>query len=112
MAQLVHQPQPTYKDNHFDFIEHTWHHTVNQQPTYIIEAIMAKGKSRRTNNIEITMTKDQVVEDIKVAFDKNNRNWNFGRICIIIIVTSVVGFVASGVIGSLKWIIEYSLDII
>ena len=52
------------------------------------------------------MTKDQVVEDIKVAFDKNNRNWNFGRICIIIIVTSVVGFVASGVIGSLKWIID------
>ena len=65
-----------------------------------------KGKSRRTSDVEITMTKDQVVEDIKVAFDKNNRNWNFGRICIIIIVTSVVGFVASGVIGSLKWIID------
>ena len=65
-----------------------------------------KGKSRRTSDVEITMTKDQVVEDIKVAFDKNNKNWNCGRICIIIIVTSVVGFVASGVIGSLKWIIE------
>ena len=34
--------------------------------------------------------RDEAVADIKEAFNKNNKDWDIGRICIIIVVTSLV----------------------
>ena len=33
---------------------------------------------------------DEALSDIKEAFNKNNKDWDIGRICIIIVVTSLV----------------------